>query len=473
MARVLNRPLLMQPDSLNIFISALSDRVGIDRLITAEGEALNTVDMRALAGSSTGREPRSYAVSDGVAILPISGTLVNKSGNMQPYSGMTGYDGIQARAQQALDDDSVHSMLLDIDSPGGEGAGCFEVADFIREASAIKPIYAFAGELATSAAFAIGSAATKLYLPRTGTIGSVGVVVAHKSIEKALDKAGVEVTLIHSGDKKVNGNPYESLPDDVRSEIQTSIDEMREMFASMVAKHRGMKLSAVMATEAGVFNGQAAVDIGFADGIMNFTEVLNMAKKNATKGSSSPALSKGEDGKLLESALLSGAETKVVADDDNGLTDQGAENVNVAFDALFEKFVAEDDFTMAAFTSLCAEMTVAMLVEQVPPADMVIDLCVDAGLDSLASTFIKAKSNFGEVLEQLGTAEQIKDVCKAAGVDDGPILGALGNPVEMVRRALLSAKDEEIDHTHADAVNEPKGKVLDASAIWAKRNEGK
>lgn len=48
---------------------------------------------------------------------------------------------------------------------------------------------------------------------------------------KALEIAGVDVTLIYAGAHKVDGNPYSQLPGDVRDEFQLSINSTREQFA--------------------------------------------------------------------------------------------------------------------------------------------------------------------------------------------------------------------------------------------------
>jgi ClpP class serine protease len=88
--------------------------------LTAQ-EALATL---ALSGDDDGpRQARSYQVMNGIAVLPVSGTLVSRTRALQPYSGMTGYNGIIARLQQAASDPMVDGILLDMDTPGGMVAG--------------------------------------------------------------------------------------------------------------------------------------------------------------------------------------------------------------------------------------------------------------------------------------------------------------------------------------------------------------
>jgi ClpP class serine protease len=145
-------------------------------------------------------------------------------------------------------------------------------------------------EHAFSAGYALASQADRILLPRTGTVGSIGVVVMHADLSGQLDQDGVRVTLIHSGQHKVDGNPYEPLPEAVRDDIQREIDVLRFLFAETVAAGRAGRLSqeAALATEAATFRGTDAVAAGLAD------EVTDLARGFAGFGkmlSSPPPLS--------------------------------------------------------------------------------------------------------------------------------------------------------------------------------------
>ncbi|HDS4354372.1 S49 family peptidase [Enterobacter roggenkampii] len=277
-ARTFNQPLLLEPAYARVFFSALSERFGTERLIDATtGAQLAGEELKQLA-SSWDKESRSasksYRVERGIAILPVTGTLVHKFGYMQPVSGMTGYDGIAARLQQAVSDPAVKGILLDIDSPGGEVSGAFDTADLIVRAREQKPVWCLASDMACSAGYLLASACTRRLITQTGGVGSIGVVVAHRSVEKALELAGVDVTLIYAGSHKVDGNPFEQLPSDVRDEIQASIDSTRDQFAQKVADYTGLKKAQVLATEAAVYTGQEAIKAGLADQIVNYADAI-------------------------------------------------------------------------------------------------------------------------------------------------------------------------------------------------------
>lgn len=285
-----NEPLMLEPAYARVFFCALAGQLGITRLTdTVSGATLGAEQIAeplALFGDDEEvgpRTARSYQITNGIAVLPVSGTLVSKTRSLQPYSGMTGYNGIIARLQQAMSDPGVDGILLDMDTPGGMVAGAFDCADIIARMRDIKPIWALANDMNCSAGQLIASAASRRLVTQTARTGSIGVMMAHSNYGAALKTQGVEVTLIYSGDHKVDGNPYEKLPKDVRDDFQTRIDATRRMFAEKVAAYTGMSVQSVLDTEAAVFSGQESVDAGLAEELVNNTDALNVMRESLNK----------------------------------------------------------------------------------------------------------------------------------------------------------------------------------------------
>lgn len=209
---------------------------------------------------------RPYVVNNGVLQIPIQGMLLNRF-SYQFGRWATGYQYIERALARGMDDANVKAIALIVDSPGGEVAGCFELGDKMFAARSVKPIRAFAADHAYSAAYALGSAAGDLIVTRSGGTGSVGVVTAHVDWSGALAQDGIKVTFIYAGSHKVDGNPYEKLPDDVKARIQERIDKIYAVFTSTVARNRKMEDQAVRDTEALTFDATDSVANGFADGI--------------------------------------------------------------------------------------------------------------------------------------------------------------------------------------------------------------
>ncbi len=265
-SRLFNTPLALHPDKAAVIMSALAERMGITHLVHASGEAVAMEDLGAPSGGQA--DDRPYQVAGGVAIVPITGTLVQKLGCMHPYSGITGYDGIRAQLSAALADDDVRAVMLDIDSPGGDVAGCFDLADAIFAARGEKPIWAVLNESAYSAAYAIASAADRITVPRTGGCGSIGVIAMLVDMSKALSAQGVTVNIVQFGARKADGNQFEPLPKEARARFQADVDAMGQLFAETVARNRRIPVADVIATEAATYMGAAGVAIGLADEVM-------------------------------------------------------------------------------------------------------------------------------------------------------------------------------------------------------------
>ena len=300
--RAFNTPLMVDPAKALAFLSGLGPRItrqeitfqGLDVEAT-EQTAANLPARASLFGNDlaqrhqrNGSQP--YAVVDGIAVIEIAGTMVHRGAWIGQSSGLTSYEGIAAQLQAALADPGVRGIALDIDSFGGEVAGAFDLADRIRASRAQKPVHAFVAEHALSAGYVLASQADRIILPRTGAVGSIGVVALHTDMSGALNQKGIAVTLIHAGAHKVDANPYQPLPEAVHDQIQRELEVVRFLFAETVAAGRGDRLThaSALATEAAVFRGAEAIAAGLADDLADPVTAFH-AFAAAPHGTTSPS----------------------------------------------------------------------------------------------------------------------------------------------------------------------------------------
>ncbi|WP_417814573.1 S49 family peptidase [Thalassospira alkalitolerans] len=285
---VFNRPLALEAGYARTFFSALSQRLGnVHKLTDMDGNVLMSADLKKEAASYNPRRSndRSYQVVNGIAIIPISGSLVHKYGYIQPMSGMTGYDGIMHRLTQAVYDQEVKAIMLDMDTPGGMVAGCFDLADKIAQYRSIKPIWSLGYDMHCSAGQMIASACSRRLITQTGVAGSVGVIAAHTNVEKMLEQEGIEITLLTAGSHKADGNPYAALPKDVREKWQKELEANRQTFANKAAGYMGIDVNQVLNTEAQTYEGQDGVEIGFANEVVNGLDAVQMMSEHFKKNS--------------------------------------------------------------------------------------------------------------------------------------------------------------------------------------------
>ncbi|HOY59326.1 MAG TPA: S49 family peptidase [Verrucomicrobiota bacterium] len=257
--RLFGVPLLIHRPKLDVILSVLAPRLGLD----------GTLPQAALPS------PRPVASpTPGIAILPIHGSLVRRTLGMEAESGLLSYQAIQSGLGAALADPNVAGILLDVDSPGGEAGGVFDLADRIAAAAKVKPIWAIANESAFSAAYALASAASRLVVTRTSGIGSVGVIAMHIDQSGMDAKAGLQYTPIVAGAHKNDLSPHTAITDEARAMLQAEVDRLYGLFIDTVASHGRLSADALRATEAGLYFGDAAVAAGLADAVATFDDTL-------------------------------------------------------------------------------------------------------------------------------------------------------------------------------------------------------
>ena len=258
-ARLYGTPLLLARAKLDVILSVLGERVN-----WPESE---------LAASIPQARARIDAPA-GVAVIPVVGSLVRRTMGLEPASGFTSYAEIAGMVDAAISDPSVEGILLDIDSPGGEAGGVFELGERIRAADAVKPIWAVASDAAYSAAYAIGCAASRLVVTRTGGVGSIGVIAMHVDQTARDAQQGYRYTPITAGEQKNDFSPHEKLGPDAHARLQAEVDRLYGLFVTHVAAMRRLDAEAVRGTEAGIYFGEEAVSAGLVDAVGSLDSVI-------------------------------------------------------------------------------------------------------------------------------------------------------------------------------------------------------
>lgn len=249
--RFFDRPLAILPSRATVFAEALRSVGAMSFEVSAPAE----------------RKP--YQIVNGVAVICVHGILVHELSWLGAwFGGETAYCEIAAAIVAAMNDPDVNAVVLHVNSPGGEVAGCFDLVDGIYGLRGIKPIWAIFDEEGYSAAFAIASAADRIIVPRTGGSGSIGVITMHIDITGMLEEFGVKVTTIQYGARKSDRYPTTPLSDEARAIMQADIDAMGELFVNTVARNRGLSPGKVRATEAGIFLGASGLEQSLVDAVM-------------------------------------------------------------------------------------------------------------------------------------------------------------------------------------------------------------
>lgn len=260
--------LAVQQEAAGKFLTDLNVNMSNPVLQKEEGRVdMVKQTMARTLGASAVSGSMMYGMVGTTAVIPVFGALVNRFNST--YGFITGYNYIKNAIATALADESVDSIILDINSGGGEVAGCFETVDYIKAARSQKEIHAVVDSSCYSAAYAIASACTSIKATPSSGIGSVGVVAMHASYEKMLENEGISVTFIKAGEHKVDGNPYEELTDSVKANMQKRIDATYRDFVSLVSANRSLAVEDVVKTQAACYTAQDAKSIGLIDDVIS------------------------------------------------------------------------------------------------------------------------------------------------------------------------------------------------------------
>lgn len=260
--------LAVQQEAAGKFLTDLNVNMSNPVLQKEEGRVdMVKQTMARTLGASAVSGSMMYGMVGTTAVIPVFGALVNRFN--ATYGFITGYNYIKNAIATALADESVDSIILDINSGGGEVAGCFETVDYIKAARSQKEIHAVVDSSCYSAAYAIASACTSIKATPSSGIGSIGVVAMHASYEKMLENEGISVTFIKAGEHKVDGNPYEELSDSVKANMQKRIDATYQEFVSLVSVNRSLAVEDVVKTQAACYTAQEAKSIGLIDDVIS------------------------------------------------------------------------------------------------------------------------------------------------------------------------------------------------------------
>lgn len=234
---------------------------------------------------------RTVSVRNGVAIVPVTGPVFRYANLFTRISGATSLDVLAQDFNAALDDPLVSSIVLNIDSPGGQANGIAEFAAMVRNSS--KPVTAYVDGSAASAAYWIAAAAGDVVMSKTALVGSIGAVI---TVDPKSREGQLEIVSSQSPNKRPD-----LTTDAGRAQIQRMIDALAQVFIEDVAAYRGVSVETVLSDfgQGDVFIGAAAVERGMADRIGTLEEVIAELSGGKVK-TASPILTKGVEAMNLE-----------------------------------------------------------------------------------------------------------------------------------------------------------------------------
>ena len=294
--RLFDTPLLLAPEKASAMLMGLGGRLveggvfviepgpqGLDATLPAP--SMGVVD-GTFSRAVQQAERRPFPVVDGVAVIGVEGSLIQKGAYVGKSSGQTSYQGIQVQIARArAEANQLRGVVLEVDSLGGEVSGAFETWQAISELSKVLPTMAILTDLACSGGYLLASACRQVVMPESGAAGSIGVLSLHLDQSGKLEREGTKVEIIASGLYKADGGSVGPLSDDLRNRLQARNDATRDRFATVVAAGRKGRMTKgqVLATEARIYFGREALDVGLIDAVAPAQQAFESFAKAVNK----------------------------------------------------------------------------------------------------------------------------------------------------------------------------------------------
>lgn len=206
------------------------------------------------------------ALGDKVAVIKVYGTISMSSDSGFFDESRATPDKFKEALNQAERDGSVKAILLEINSPGGSVVASDEIARAIKEVKKKKPVVAWMGEIATSGAYYVASAADYVIADKATITGSIGVISVFPEYSRLLEKLGINVTVVKGGEYKDFSMGYRPLTQEEREMLEGLVQEIYDQFLKEVAANRNLSESYVKSVAEGkIYTGITAKELKLVD----------------------------------------------------------------------------------------------------------------------------------------------------------------------------------------------------------------
>jgi len=256
------RPLLIQPAQAEAYLNRVGDmEIPMDAKMSDMGEMLSAI---------FGEKPTLEKFPP-FAIIPVKGVIGKNLSELESLCGCCDIHDVEEMLEECERDTSIKTIILDIDSPGGTSVGVPELANRIKNCS--KEVISFTGNECCSAAYWLGSQASKFYATPSSSVGSIGVYIAFPDCSEAFKMEGVKMDVIKSGTYKGAGIPGTSLDEGQRQMLQQEVEDIHADFKEAVKSVRSFVEDSSM--EGQMFSGKRGAEAGLVTSLTNgFDEMM-------------------------------------------------------------------------------------------------------------------------------------------------------------------------------------------------------
>lgn len=234
-----------------------------------------------------------------IAVIRVEGIISMERGSLSRGASV---EDIVTTIDELTEKADVKALVLKINSPGGSvGAvqAIYEALGRFRKAG--KPIVSTFGDVAASGGYYIACAGDKI-VAHPGTLtGSIGVVMQMPNVTGLLQKVGVSMNTITSGEMKDLGSPFRAMTASEREYLKALIGDAYGQFFEAVQTGRKLKPEELRPVADGrVMSGQMALKVNLVDKLGGAKEAIDLAKELSGLAGKKPRIVEHRDKPSLE-----------------------------------------------------------------------------------------------------------------------------------------------------------------------------
>jgi protease IV len=201
-----------------------------------------------------------------IGVIPIEGIILES-------------ETIIKKIRELEESDQVKGIILRINSPGGAVAPSQEIFSELLRIRSSKKVYASISSMAASGGYYIAIGAQKIYANPGSLTGSIGVIMQTFNVEKLMNRLGISVETIKSGENKDIGSAFRSMKATERKLLESVIEDTHRQFVTAVRENRAIDPKRIVSLADGrVFTGKQALHHGLIDGLASFRETVEEMK---------------------------------------------------------------------------------------------------------------------------------------------------------------------------------------------------
>lgn len=257
---------------LNLILIAASAH----RISSLSGSRVRSADLPKFSEETV--VPGSGKSTAKIAVIPLRGLISSSIGGTL---GETMIDDIKIALRQALEDDRVKAIVLNIDSPGGEVTASDVIYNAVRKARAKKPVVVYMGSLAASGGYYVSCAGSYLMANETTITGSIGVIIETLNYQQLLGKIGVDAVVFKSGQFKDILSGTRQMTDAEKAYIQNLVMETYGKFVQIVADERKLPVDQLRngIADGRIISGREALKEKLINGLGQIEDAFDKARE--------------------------------------------------------------------------------------------------------------------------------------------------------------------------------------------------